>query len=56
MNLREWFATKGDGSKESNYREKSSVSSRLELFPITDPWDEFGIFTDPWMVDFDGKL
>ena len=23
---------------------------------MTDPWDESGIITDPWMVDFYGKL
>ena len=41
--------------------ENSEISAHLVIIPstqkpMTDPWDESGIITHPWRVDFYGKL
>ena len=39
----------------SKHRELEDEGLTNIQFPMTDPWDESGIFTDPWMVDVYGK-
>jgi len=41
-------------SKKKHIGSKPRRFGGSEIKPITDPWDESGIFTDPWMVDFYG--
>ena len=44
------------GRSETTCQYVQGVGSESAFIPITDPWDESGIFTDPWIVDFYGKL